>query len=79
MVDQKLCETKIVKEAIDNQIVQTRTRLQPFVNQGFNHKDRRFTGYKSTSDPKLAERRALGYMKNRAKIDKYGQKLEKAI
>ena len=32
LIDQKLMETKIVKEVIDNQILQTRLRLQPFIN-----------------------------------------------
>ena len=56
-----------------------RQKIQPFLNQGFNYKDRRHNAVMTSANPEEISRRRQLAVRYKAKIDKYRRKLEAAI
>jgi len=51
----------------------------PFINKGFNYKDRRVAATKSTADPMLEKQRQISFIAYKDVIDKFRRKLEEAM
>ena len=72
-------EVHLVKDVIHQSMLHTRQKLAPFLNQGFNYKDRRETNAVSTFDAELTKRRNISFMQNRELIERFRKILEEAI
>ena len=56
-----------------------RQKIQPFLNNGFNYKDRRHQAVLTSANPEEISRRRQLAVRYKAKIDKYRRRLENAI
>mmetsp|Transcript_11502 Transcript_11502/g.17311 ORF Transcript_11502/g.17311 Transcript_11502/m.17311 type:complete len:145 (+) Transcript_11502:1104-1538(+) len=68
-----------MQEVIGQSMLLSRHKLQPFLNEGFNYKDRRTNAGKSTADPDELGRRKQVYIRFRHRVEKYRRKLEAVL
>lgn len=75
----QLAQAQIMGEVVGQSARQNNAKVQVMNNQGFNYKDRKKDDVNKTSDPVELGRRAMIYRLNTKMIERYREKLEKAI